>query len=294
MICERFAPSPTGLLHLGHAYSALLAWDNANANDGKFLLRIEDIDTPRCKPEFEQAIYQELEWLGIKWEKLVLRQSNRQISYKKAIQRLWKDNTLFACTCTRKDIQIASAPQEGGTTILGPDGIVYPGTCHPNGVNSKNHPIPPKHALRLSMSNVLSNLNALNTDRPMFTFTESGTGPKGETGEVAITAKELQTNIGDIIIARKDIGISYHLAVVLDDAYQGITHITRGEDLFEATKIHVVLQKLLDLPTPTYHHHKLIRDENGNRLAKRYDALAIRKYRADGASPQDIRKMVGL
>ncbi len=294
MIRERFAPSPTGFLHLGHAYSALLAWDNANLNDGKFLLRIEDIDTPRCKLEFEQAIYQDLEWLGIKWEKPVLRQSNRQKAYKKIIQKLWDDNILFACTCTRKDIQIASAPQEGGATILGPDGIVYPGTCHPNGVNLKNNSIPPNHALRLSMSNVLSHFSKSNTDGPMFTFTESGSGPKGETGEIAITAKELQTSIGDIIIARKDIGISYHLAVVLDDAYQNITHITRGEDLFEATKIHVVLQKLLGLPTPIYHHHKLIRDENGNRLAKRYDAMAIRKYRADGVSPQDIRKMVGL
>ncbi len=294
MIRERFAPSPTGLLHLGHAYSALLTWDNATVNGGKFLLRIEDIDTPRCKPEFEQAIFQDLEWLGIKWEKPALRQSNRQEFYKKTIQRLWGDNKLFACTCTRKDIQIASAPQEGGTTILGPDGIVYPGTCHPSGVNSNNDPIPPNHALRLSMSNVLSNLSTSNTDRPIFTFAENGFGPRGETGEIAITAKDLQTNIGDIIIARKDIGISYHLAVVLDDAYQGITHITRGQDLFEATKIHVVLQKLLGLPTPIYHHHKLIRDENGNRLAKRYDAMAIRKYRADGASPQDIRKMVGL
>lgn len=294
MIRERFAPSPTGLLHLGHAYSALLAWDNATANDGKFLLRIEDIDTPRCKPEFEQAIYQDLEWLGIEWEKPVLRQSSRQKTYTKIIQKLWSGNRLFACTCSRKDIQIASAPQEGGATILGPDGIVYPGTCRANRENLLNIPVPPNHALRLSMSAVISGLSTPTSREPMFSFTEIGSGPKGETGEIEFSTKQLQSSIGDIIIARKDIGISYHLAVVLDDADQGITHITRGEDLFEATKIHVILQRLLGLPTPIYRHHKLIRDDHKNRLAKRFDAMAIRKYRADGASPQDIRKMVGL
>ena len=294
MIIERFAPSPTGLLHIGHAYSALLAWDAACANFGNFLLRIEDIDRPRCKPEFEQAIYQDLEWLGIYWDKPVIHQSRRQKTYMETIQKLWDDNKLFACNCTRKDIEIASAPQEGGDTILGPDGIVYPGTCGANLSSSGNFSIPVNHALRLSMNYVSSAFGTSNIEGDMFYFNEIGSGPNGEKGLIGFSAKELQDNIGDIAIARKDIGISYHLAVVLDDAFQGVTHVTRGEDLFEATKIHVVLQKLLGLPTPIYRHHKLIRDEHGKRLAKRDDARSILHYRQNGADPQDIREMVGL
>ena len=294
MIRERFAPSPTGLLHLGHAYSALMAWDAACANGGEFLLRIEDIDLPRCKPEFERAIYQDLEWLGIYWENPILRQSSPKEIYTDTIQKLWDGNKLFACSCTRKDLEIASAPQEGGAALLGPDGIVYPGTCGARHSSSGTFPIPPNHALRLSMRYVSTAYGTPNIDGDMFYFNEIGSGPNGEKGLIGFSAKELQTNIGDIVIARKDIGISYHLAVVLDDAYQGITHVTRGEDLFEATKIHVVLQKLLGLPTPIYRHHKLIRDENGKRLAKRDDALAIRRYRENGVTPKDIRRMVGL
>jgi glutamyl-Q tRNA(Asp) synthetase len=282
---ERFAPSPTGLLHLGHAYYALMAWDAARENDAEFLLRIEDIDTPRCKPEFEQAIYDDLEWLGIRWQEPVLRQSNRKPVYDETIQKLWNDNILYACTCSRKDIAIASAPQEGGEALLGPDGIIYPKTCFGNTSSSGSTPMPQQASLRLDMEQAC--LEGIN-------FQEIGKGPQGETGQIKVSADELINNIGDIVIARKDIGISYHLAVVLDDAHQGITHVTRGEDLYEATKIHVALQKLLGLPTPIYRHHRLIRDDNGKRLAKRDDARSIQSLRDNGVSPNNFRAMVGL
>ncbi|KAB7615902.1 tRNA glutamyl-Q(34) synthetase GluQRS [Amylibacter sp. SFDW26] len=294
MIVERFAPSPTGLLHLGHAYSALLAWDSACSNGGQFLLRIEDIDAPRCKPEFEQAIYEDLEWLGIHWEKPVLKQSRQLSSYSYVVEKLWDANKLFACDCSRKDIAIASAPQEGGTPLMGPDGIVYPGTCRNMISSSGNFSVPKGKALRLDMATACMVAAVPNLGGDMFYFTEIGSGSNRETGLIEATTAELINNIGDIVLARKDIGISYHLAVVLDDAFQGVTHVTRGQDLFEATKIHVVLQNLLGLPTPIYRHHKLIRDENGKRLAKRDDARSIRAYREQGLTPQDIREMVGL
>jgi glutamyl-Q tRNA(Asp) synthetase len=266
---ERFAPSPTGLLHLGHAFSALTAFDAAQNAGGEFLLRIEDIDFNRSKPDFETQIYDDLRWLGLSWPEPVLRQSDRRAAYDAAMQILWDDNHLFSCTCSRKDIAIAAAPQEGGDPLVGPDGIIYPGTCR----NNDRPTTMPETALRLSLDNITK------TD---FTFTDL------IHGTVNFTLSDVQNTIGNVMIARKDIGISYHLAVVLDDAYQGITHVTRGVDLFEATKIHVVLQHILGLPTPIYRHHRLIRDENGKRLAKRDDARSIQSYRANGMSPTNF------
>jgi glutamyl-Q tRNA(Asp) synthetase len=274
---ERFAPSPTGPLHLGHAFSALTAWDRAQANNGSFLLRIEDIDLSRARPAWEAQIFEDLAWLGIRWPKPVLRQSTRLSAYRNALENLWQRGLLYPCTCSRRDIAEATqAPQEG-TPLLGPDGVIYPGTCR-----SKPAGEMPQTALRL-------NLRAAMQGAP-FHFEETGLNA----GLVKFTANEAVNTIGDIVLARRDMGTSYHLSVVLDDAFQGVTHVTRGQDLFEATKIHVILQKLLGLPTPTYHHHRLIRDENGKRLAKRDDARAIAKYRAEGATPEDIRHMVGL
>jgi len=292
---ERFAPSPTGPLHLGHAYSALLAWDRALENGGDFLLRIEDIDQSRARPEWEAQIYEDLAWLGIWWPKPVLRQSERQSAYHKALKTLWRKNRLYPCTCSRRDIIEASqAPQEG-SAILGPDGIIYPRTCFPSSPYMFGQPFPENQTLRLDMDATTRNLGAprLHRDR-YFSFQETGTGPNGETGLIEFTANDAVETIGDIVLARRDMGTSYHLSVVLDDAFQGVTQVTRGQDLFEATKIHVILQKLLGLPTPTYHHHALIRDENGKRLAKRDDARAISRYRIEGATPADIRRMVGL
>ena len=288
----RFAPSPTGPLHLGHAYSAILAHDLAQAIDGSFLLRIEDIDQTRARPEWEAQIYEDLRWLGLKWPDPVLRQSDQTADYKKSLKQMWQRAALFACTCTRRDVMAAvAAPQEGGLILAGPDGLIYPGTCRANTHTALARPLPTETALRLNLSAVLDQLATTDTQ---FSFTETGQGPNGETGRIDFTPQDAIDTIGDVVLARRDMGTSYHLSVVLDDAAQGITHVTRGQDLFEATKIHVILQRLLGLPTPIYHHHKLIRDENGKRLAKRDDARAIAIFRADGATPDDIRAMVGL
>ncbi len=278
----RFAPSPTGLLHLGHAYSALVAHSRADA--GEFLLRIEDIDRARCRVEFETAIYEDLEWLGLSWPTPVMRQSERTDAYNAAIDQLAFLGLLYPCRCTRGEIRAAlSAPQEGAAPpVHSPDGLVYPGTCRHRTMAEAEA----SDAIRLDVRKALDHL----ADRfPVFTET----GPRHE-GQHRIDAEEVMASVGDVLLARRDMGTSYHLAVTVDDAAQGITEVVRGEDLFDATCIHVLLQALLGLPTPDYHHHPLIRDEHGKRLAKRDDARAIRRYREEGASPADIRKMVGL
>ena len=289
-IRTRFAPSPTGPLHLGHAYSALLAFDMALAEGGDFLLRIEDIDRSRARPEWESLIYEDLAWLGLNWPEPVMRQSGRLAVYHAQLQTLWADNLLFACTCSRRDVtEAASAPQEGAVPVTGPDGIVYPGTCRGRRANTEGHTVPADAALRLDMGRACARLGDTT-----FSFLETGAGPDGESGMMDFTAEELTTRIGDVVLARRDMGTSYHLSVVLDDAAQNVTRVIRGEDLFEATRIHVVLQRLLGLPTPIYHHHPLIRDDQGKRLAKRDDARAISLYRDEGATPTDLRAMVGL
>ena len=262
----RFAPSPTGPLHLGHAFAAMVA----AARGDRFLLRIEDIDTTRCKPEWEAQIYDDLQWLGLDFERPVLRQSTRQPAYDVALAGLTARGLTYHCTCTRTDIRAAlSAPQEGT------DGPIYPGTCREAG-----HEV---GALRLNMTKAAQLL-------PDLSFTETGTHP----GAHRFNPAQLIQTTGDVILQRRDIGVAYHLAVVVDDAAQQITEITRGEDLFAATPLHVALQHLLDVPTPLYHHHRLIRDDQGKRLAKRDDARALSKYRAEGYSPNDIRARIGL
>ena len=262
----RFAPSPTGPLHLGHAYSAMLAHDMARDAGGTFLLRIEDIDRSRARPAWEAQITDDLAWLGLTWPTPVMRQSDRQPAYDAALDALWDRGLLYPCTCNRRDIlAAASAPQEGAP--MGPDGVVYPGTCRHR---PRTGPRPTDTALRLDMA--LACQPIVNT----------------------VLSADKVAAIGDVVLARRDMGTSYHLSVVVDDAAQGVTDVVRGEDLAEATPIHVLLQHLLDLPTPTYHHHRLIRDDTGKRLAKRDDARAIATYRAEGATPSDIRRMVGL
>ncbi len=284
----RFAPSPTGPLHLGHAYSALLAHDMAMSRNGRFLLRIEDIDQSRARPEWYAAIEDDLHWLGITWSGKVLRQSDRAASYSAALQTLWSRGLLYPCTCSRRDIEVAaSAPQEGAPHH-GPDGLIYPGTCRPNTPRSAQR-CPEDTPLRLDVRRALATLG----DEPP-TFRETGSGPGGETGTITISGACLRDDVGDVVLRRRNMGTSYHLSVVLDDAAQGVSHVVRGRDLFEATRIHVLLQRLLNLPTPCYHHHRLIRDSNGKRLAKRDDARAIARYRAEGATPCDIRSMIGL
>lgn len=278
-LITRFAPSPTGPLHLGHAFAALTAWDLARGSGGRFLLRIEDIDQPRCRPEWAAAIEADLDWLGLDWPRPAMRQSARMAAYARALARLAALGLTYACTCTRGDIHAAlSAPQEGAP-VLGPDGPVYPGTCRGAGHAAEGA------AIRLDMAAAMARVGGV------VSFAE--TGPVYPGRHVFETA-HMTRRVGDVVLARRDIGTSYHLAVVTDDAAQGVTLVTRGADLFAATAIHVLLQRLLDLPVPDYHHHRLIRDAAGKRLAKRHDARALAHYRAQGVAPEAIRALVGL
>jgi glutamyl-Q tRNA(Asp) synthetase len=277
----RFAPSPTGPLHLGHAFSALTAWDRARVAGGTFLLRIEDLDPARCRPDYEAAIYDDLGWLGLDWPRPVWRQSGRLAAYQAALDRLAGLGLTYPCACTRRDIAAAlAAPQEGAA---GPDGPVYPGTCRGRPMATAG----PGEAIRLDLTAALHRLGW-----PAARFTE--TGP-GRAGEIRLPAADLRAATGDIVIGRKDTGsAAYHLAVVVDDAAQGVTEVVRGEDLFAATGVQRVLQGLLGLPEPAYHHHRLIRDAEGKRLAKRDDARALAVYRAEGVTPAGLRSLLGL
>ncbi|WP_432450133.1 tRNA glutamyl-Q(34) synthetase GluQRS [Aliiroseovarius marinus] len=273
----RFAPSPTGPLHLGHAYSALLAHDMARANGGQFHLRIEDTDIDRCRSKWEELIYEDLQWLGLTWETPVLRQSEHLATYQHHLMSLADARLIYPCSCSRSDIRAAlSAPQEG---VASPQ--TYPGTC-------RNRPMAdrkPGDALRIDMAKAVKQVGALS-------FKEDGERHKGRH---QLDPQRLISEIGDAVLGRKEIEtVSYVLAAVIDDAAQGMTHIVRGEDLYQITYLQVLLQGLLNLPTPTYHHHRLIRDAQGKRLAKRDDARAIATYRAEGKTPGDIRRMVGL
>ncbi|MFY1707834.1 tRNA glutamyl-Q(34) synthetase GluQRS [Tritonibacter scottomollicae] len=276
----RFAPSPTGPLHLGHAYSALLAADLAARHDGRFLLRIEDIDQSRARIAWEQQIYEDLSWLGLSWSHPVMRQSDRLPRYRAALAQLSALGVTYPCRCNRADIEAAAGAPQEGVPQFGPDGRIYPGSCRDRSMSDAS----PDDVIRLDMKAALKHLPKLG-----FTETSEELG-----GQISLDPEHLVTAVGDIILVRRHMGSSYHLSVVVDDADQEIADVVRGADLFESTQIHVVLQALLNLPVPRYHHHRLIRDDAGKRLAKRDDARAIAKYREDGASPQDIRVRLGL
>ncbi|HRQ88921.1 MAG TPA: tRNA glutamyl-Q(34) synthetase GluQRS [Bacteroidia bacterium] len=277
-LTTRFAPSPTGHLHKGHAYSALAAYQLAQRTGGRFILRIEDIDPTRCSPENVAQIYEDLAWLGIEWEEPIRIQSQHLADYAAAADRLLSQQLLYPCFCTRKDIlaEIESA----GHAPHGSEGPLYPGTCRRLSQAERaarladGHP----HALRLDLASALAELPA----PLLWTDTRHG---------IQTARPEL---LGDAVIVRKDIGTSYHLAVVLDDALQGVTDIVRGEDLFDATHLHRVLQGLLGLPTPTYHHHPLLTDAAGNRLAKRNRAITLRSLRESGTSAAQLRRELGF
>jgi glutamyl-Q tRNA(Asp) synthetase len=274
----RFAPSPTGPLHLGHAYSAILAHDMARAGSGKFLLRMEDTDLERSKAEWDALIQSDLHWLGLTWDGPIHRQAQHIASYNSRLEVLEGKGLLYPCSCTRSDIRAAlAAPQEGVAFN------VYPGTCRHRGMKTRK----PDDALRLNLVAALEHLAASD-----LSFTEIG---PIHAGRHRVDSADAQARIGDVVLSRKgeDI-VAYFLASAFDDADQGLTHVIRGEDLFEFTPVQVILQKLFGLPTPIYHHHRLIRDDQGKRLAKRDDARALSKYRAEGATPADIRRMVGL
>ncbi len=283
MYRTRFAPSPTGYLHLGHAFSALTAAARAEAAGGRFLLRIEDTDRSRCRPDYEAAIYADLAWLGLDWERPVLRQSEHLADYSAALDRLIALGLCYPCRCTRGDIRAAlAAPQETGAPGHA-EAAVYPGTCRHRAMAERG----PGDAIRLDLAKALAAVS----DPARLGFRETGIRP----GRYTIDPARLLADTGDIVLARKDIGAAaYHIAVVVDDARQEITEVVRGLDLFAATFLHRLLQELLGLPVPDYHHHRLIRDTAGKRLAKRDDARALARYRAEGATPADIRRMVGL
>ncbi len=282
----RFAPSPTGRLHLGHAYAALVASDMATASGGTFLLRIEDIDGRRARPEFERGIFDDLKWLGLSWPGPIMRQSERMKAYGVAIAALRSRDLIYPCFCTRKDIaaEIGASGAAPHATTMGPDGPIYPGICKTMSPGERRRRIAAgdAHALRLHMDRALNLING-----PLV-FQECAEGMNGESGTITATPEIF----GDVVLARKEVATSYHLAVVVDDAAQGVTLVTRGRDIFPSTHLHRLLQALLDVPTPAYLHHQLICDENGKRLAKRNDALSLAALRESGKSPADIRRML--
>ncbi len=266
----RFAPSPTGPLHLGHAYAALFAFDAARRSGGRFLLRIEDIDPTRCRPAFTQAILEDLAWLGLRWEEPVRHQSAHFGDYQAALTRLDAMGLLYPCVCTRREIEAEIAA--AGHAPHDPEGTPYPGTCRTRVIADDGAPA----ALRLNVA------AALKRTGPLTWF-------DAEAGRIAADPMPF----GDVVLARKDAPASYHLAVTVDDAIQGVTLVTRGTDLFAATHIHRLLQALLDLPVPSYHHHRLLTDASGRRLAKRDRAITLASLRSAGKTPTEVRAMAG-
>jgi glutamyl-Q tRNA(Asp) synthetase len=282
MIVTRFAPSPTGHLHLGHAYAALFAWHTATDEGGRFLLRIEDIDAGRVRADFEAALLDDLAWLGLDWPTPVRRQSEHFDDYRAALDRLAARNLLYPCFCTRADIraEIERAGAAPHATSHGPDGApLYPGTCRAldAGLQAERIASGTPHALRLDVARASALAGPLRWhDRVQ--------------GEIAARP----AIFGDVVLARRETPASYHLAVTLDDHLQGVTLVTRGEDLFEATHVHRLLQALLGLDMPDYHHHRLLLDDSGKRFAKRDRAVGLKDLRARGATPAEVRALAGF
>jgi glutamyl-Q tRNA(Asp) synthetase len=279
MSATRFAPSPTGYLHTGHAFSALTAFETARRLGGRFVLRIEDIDFTRCQPPFEAAIYEDLAWLGLAWETPVLRQSEHIADYLGALERLRGMGLVYRCFATRREI--------AETMLSAPHGA-------PEGYRGATAPAPAaEEAARLAAGEPFAwrlHLAAAQAVAGPLTFVEAGEGPAGERGVIDVAPSPA----GDVVLARKDVGVAYHLAVVVDDARQGVTDVVRGQDLFDATHVQRLLQALLGLPAPRYHHHRLITGADGKRLAKRDAAQTLRARRALGATPDDVRRDLGF
>jgi glutamyl-Q tRNA(Asp) synthetase len=283
----RFAPSPNGLLHLGHACSALLNFDLARRSGGRFLLRIEDIDANRCRPEYEAAIYEDLAWLGIAWETPVRRQSDHLADYRAALDRLAAMGLLYPSFESRAEIAaLVKAREADGIWPRDPDGgPLYPGAAKSLPVDERERRLRSgaAYALRLDMDAACRLAGDLS-------WTERGSGPDGETGDLVARPEAW----GDVILARKDTPTSYHLSVVIDDALQGVTDVVRGQDLFWSTAVHRLLQKILDLPQPVYRHHDLIRDGAGKKLSKSSEATGLRDLRARGMTVEEVRGLIGL
>ncbi len=283
MMRTRFAPSPTGLLHLGTAFSALTAFEAAREADGEMLLRIEDIDQIRCRPEFEDAIYEDLAWLGLEWPAPVRRQSDHFADYAGALKKLIDIGVVYRCFRTRKEVmqKIALAPH---LNTEGPEGPVFVSDPLPEAEEKTLLEAGNPFAWRLNMMAAKDHLGLAWGD---LAFTEKGSGPNGETGAIRATPEIF----GNLIIARKDVGTSYHIACVHDDAMQEITQVVRGHDLFHAAHLHRLLQVLLDLPAPIYRHHPLITDENGKKFSKRDKSATLRSKREEGMTPSEVIEM---
>ncbi|MCT7377455.1 tRNA glutamyl-Q(34) synthetase GluQRS [Chelativorans salis] len=285
----RFAPSPNGALHLGHAYSALLNFAMAREAGGRFLLRIEDIDIARCTPELEEQIYRDLAWLGLEWETPVRRQSEHFDDYAEALERLVEAEIVYPSFMSRGEVRayIADAEADGQSWPRDPDGApLFPPLDKERPASERRRRMEEGEpfAWRLDMEAAMAHWG-----RPLF-WDDSGSGPDGETGSVPARPEVW----GDVVIARKEMPASYHLSVVVDDALQGVTHVVRGRDLFHATAVHRLLQELLGLPVPAYHHHALILDEDGRKLSKSRGDTGIAALRAAGTTPGDVGRMVGL
>jgi glutamyl-Q tRNA(Asp) synthetase len=282
----RFAPSPNGYLHLGHALSALIDFEMSGSLGGRFLLRIEDIDAARCRPEFEEAIYEDLAWLGTSWEEPVRRQSENLDAYAQALAKLEAQGLVYPSFESRAEIARHIAQHAGAPWPHDPDGSpLYPGTAKHLRAEERARRIAAgePYALRLDMGAAMQRTGPL-------TWVEIGTDPKQDHETLMAEPQKW----GDVVLARKDTPTSYHLSVVVDDALQGVTHVVRGQDLYQATSVHRVLQTLLGLPAPLYHHHRLILDAEGHKLSKSTQATALRELRQQGKTPADIRRMVGL
>ena len=277
----RFAPSPTGLLHRGHAFSALTAWAAARAAGGRFVLRVEDIDRTRCRPEWEAAILEDLRWLGLDWDGPVRRQSEHMAEYEAALERLRGQGLLYRDFRSRRELAEAAASAPHGAETAGSPGPH--GAAEEAELLAAGRPF----AWRLSLAAARA---AMGEGWDALGFQEEGAGPGGEHGRLPARPERA----GDVVLARKDVGVAYHLAVAADDALQGISHVIRGEDLFEATAVQVLLQRLLGLPTPTYRHHRLLLDGAGRRYAKRDRAETLRELRAAGVSAAALRAELGF
>jgi glutamyl-Q tRNA(Asp) synthetase len=283
----RFAPSPNGHLHLGHALSALINLETARAAGGRLLLRIEDIDASRCRPQYEEAIYEDLAWLGITWEQPVRRQSVHFDDYRAALARLEAMGLIYPSFESRGEIARLVAERETQAPWpRDPDGApLYPGSSRSMSASERRRLVSQgkPYVLRLDTATAAARAGALN-------WTETGAGPAGESGTIVAQPQQW----GDVVLGRKETPTSYHLSVVVDDALQGVTHVVRGQDLFRTTSVHRLLQAVLDLPVPVYHHHRLILDAGGQKLSKSTRATALRALRQGGATPADIRRMIGL
>ena len=276
---ERFAPSPTGKLHLGHAFSSLLVYHSTKKHNGKFYLRIEDLDSQRCKKEFEDSIFHDLKWLGIKWDKEPIRQSQRLNLYADIIEKLWQKGIVYKCECTRKDISKTLHNFERNHNL---SYDIYPGTCRRKTINHENY------SVRLDIRKAIDSID----NKDLFFFNKPNINAPFEM--INISPNSLIRDFGDVIVARKDIKTSYHIAVVVDDSEQEITQVTRGYDLFKSTFFHVLLQRLLNFNTPKYMHHKLLYDDDGKKLSKSIKSTSLETLRRSGTKKEDLFKLLNF